>query len=131
MSSCSFSSHNSKSLKDSLAVKPHKISSKLSQGTENVIGLKIDGMAGLYNKLSAQFLKLIDIIFLVTFIFINTISHSQNNLVSKNVIRKEIPKEQFFIFLLVHIIMSYTYAIDMVSDIYLNLFGTISNINGD
>lgn len=35
------------------------------------------------------------------------------------------------LFLLVHIIMSYTYAIDMVSDIYLNLFGTISNINGD
>lgn len=53
MSSCSFSTHNSKSLKDSLAVKPHKVSSKLSPRTENVIGLKTDGMAGLYNKLPA------------------------------------------------------------------------------
>lgn len=39
-------------------------------------------------------------------------------------------EKQFFIIVLVHI-MPNTSTIDMVSDIYLNLLGTISNINGD
>lgn len=38
-------------------------------------------------------LKLTDVIVWATFILIKSISHSQNNLVSKNVIRKEIPKK--------------------------------------
>lgn len=43
----SFSTPNSKPPKDSLAVIPHKILSTVLQQTENGIGLKTDGMAGL------------------------------------------------------------------------------------
>lgn len=86
-------------------------------------------MATLYNKLPVWFLKVIDAIVSVAFILIESILKILN-LVSKNVFRKEIPKKQFFIIVLVHI-MPNTSTTDMVSDIYLNLLGTISNINGD
>lgn len=83
----SFATHNFNSLQDSHAVIPRKLSSTVFlQAQKNVIGLQTDGVAILYNKLPAWFLKVIDAIVLVTFILIESIL--------KNVFRKDIPKKK-------------------------------------
>lgn len=52
------------------------------------------------------------------------------NLGSTDVFTREIHKKDFFVLCPMSAMLN-TYAIDVVSGVYLNLLGTVSNINGD